>query len=60
MDLSLLGLLRISLHPKIGMRSNYSGRAKETQQVLKALPSLAAHSLGDGREGGLTVKVTAF
>lgn len=31
LDLSSLGLLKISVHPTIGIRSNYTGRVHETQ-----------------------------
>lgn len=31
LDLSSLGLLEISVHPSIGLRSKYSGRMHETQ-----------------------------
>lgn len=31
LDLSPLGPLKIALHPRIGMTSNYAGRVHETQ-----------------------------
>lgn len=51
LDLSSLGLLKISVHLRIGMRSNYSGRAHETQWGIESMPSITEHSLEFGREG---------